>query len=153
MAKKTTPIELVREFLEGLLKHTDTLGRAETSWYEGWIYVDLRGKLSSPEEADQLRSDLTRVIRLYLRARGASTPVIVDVNGRWSARREELVSLARRAAERALREKRKVKLRPMPPEDRRVIHLTLADFPGVRTYSVGKGGGRRVVVEPEDTPV
>jgi spoIIIJ-associated protein len=150
MAKKPTPIELVQEFLEGLLEYTDALGRAEASWYEGWIYVGLRGKLSSPEEADQLRSDLTRVIRLYLRAHGASTPVIVDVNGRWSARREELTSLARRAAERAIREGKKVKLRPMPPEDRRVIHLALADFPGVRTYSVGKGNGRRVVVEPEN---
>jgi len=142
----------VREFFAGLAAYTPVLKLASVSWYEGWLYVDLRATLEKTEEIGQLRSDLTRLTRLYLRGKGRDTPVIVDVNGRWAARRRELAEIATRAAERALKEGKKVKLKPMPAEDRRVIHLTLADFPGVRTYSVGKGAGRRVVVEPEASP-
>jgi spoIIIJ-associated protein len=36
----------------------------------------------------------------------------------------------------------------MPAAERRLIHLALADHPKVRTYSVGQGNKRHVVIEP-----
>ena len=37
---------------------------------------------------------------------------------------------------------------PMPPNERRVVHMALSDFPGVETTSIGDGDGRQVVVGP-----
>ena len=40
--------------------------------------------------------------------------------------------------------------RKMPARERRTIHVTLANVPGVRTHSVGDGDERRVMIEPDD---
>ncbi len=142
-------IDLVRELFEGLLALVGEGGRVEARWDGDEVYVNLIGDFRRLPDNDSFRRDLSRWARLHLRARKlGQVPVVVDVNGRWAARRQELVAMAKRAAEQVLRERRKVRLPPMAPEDRRIIHLALADVPGVKTYSVGKGQGRRVVVEP-----
>ena len=41
-----------------------------------------------------------------------------------------------------------VTLEPMSPRDRRVVHLSLAKFPGVSTRSDGQGTDRRVRIIP-----
>ncbi|HIP99483.1 TPA: hypothetical protein EYH33_03005 [Candidatus Bipolaricaulota bacterium] len=142
-------IDLVRELFEGLLARVGEGGRVEVRWEGEGVYVNLTGDFRRLPDDDGFRGDLSRWARLHLRARKVGQlPVVVDVNGRWAARRRELVAMAKGAAGQALREHRKVRLPPMAPEERRIIHLALADVPGVRTYSVGKGQGRRVVVEP-----
>ena len=42
--------------------------------------------------------------------------------------------------------------RPLNSYERRVVHLTLAEEPGIRTYSVGEEGDRRVTVAPREAP-
>jgi Predicted RNA-binding protein len=37
-------------------------------------------------------------------------------------------------------------LEPMPPDERRIIHISLADHPDMTTYSVGEGEDRKVVI-------
>jgi len=143
-------VELARAFLQGLLDRLSEPARIETSWEKEGLYVNLVGELHTiPEDDPELRKDLGRVLRLHLKARlKRDVPVVVDVGGRWAAHRRKLVELAYRLAEHAVRERRKVRLEPMPPEDRRIVHSALTDFPGVKTYSVGRGAGRRVVIEP-----
>ena len=41
-------------------------------------------------------------------------------------------------------------MNPMPAHERRTIHVTLANFAGVKTFSMGEGDGRRVVIEPDE---
>jgi spoIIIJ-associated protein len=43
---------------------------------------------------------------------------------------------------------RTVVLEPMPPNERRLIHLALRDNPAVRTESVGEGERRKVTIIP-----
>jgi len=74
--------------------------------------------------------------------------VLLD-SGDYRQRREDgLVSMARREAKRAVAQSRIVPLEPMSPRDRRVIHLSLAKFPGVSTRSDGQGQERRVRIIP-----
>jgi spoIIIJ-associated protein len=74
--------------------------------------------------------------------------VLLD-SGDYRQRREDgLVSMARREAKRAVAQSRIVTLEPMSPRDRRVIHLSLAKFPGVSTRSDGQGSERRVRIIP-----
>ena len=61
-----------------------------------------------------------------------------------------LRSIAQRSAERALREGVAIELLPMPPSERRIIHLTLAAHPALATESTGSGMNRRVVIVPRD---
>ena len=42
-----------------------------------------------------------------------------------------------------------VPVEPMNPHDRRIVHVALADHPGVRTESDGEGLFRRVVIFPK----
>ncbi len=78
--------------------------------------------------------------------------VSVDVE-RYHRRREEaLISLAERMAERVHQTGHTITLEPMPPAERRIIHMALAEDPNVSTGSVGSGDGRKVVIRPGRSP-
>ena len=79
---------------------------------------------------------------------GFRYPVVVDVEGYKSRLRDKLESLAESAANRAINQHRSVKLRPMTPYERRIIHIFLKDDPRVETASEGEGSARHVVVVP-----
>jgi len=75
--------------------------------------------------------------------------LVVDVE-RYKARREKsLRELARRMAEQVAFTRQPIALEPMPPHERRIIHLALRDHPLVTTKSVGKGDKRRVTIIPK----
>jgi spoIIIJ-associated protein len=72
----------------------------------------------------------------------------VDVDGYRRRREEALVNLARRMASRVRGTGRSVTLEPMPPNERRIIHITLANDPAVMTVSIGEGDERKVAITP-----
>lgn len=72
----------------------------------------------------------------------------VDVNGYRAKRAESLRRLALRMAEQAEQTGRPVALEPMPPAERRIIHLALRDHPTMMTQSVGEGDRRKVTIIP-----
>jgi spoIIIJ-associated protein len=74
---------------------------------------------------------------------------VVDVNGHRAKRAESLRKLAFRTAEQVMQTNRTMALEPMPPAERRVIHLALRDHPQVYTQSVGEGDRRKVTVVPK----
>jgi spoIIIJ-associated protein len=72
----------------------------------------------------------------------------VDVDGYRRRREEALVGLAKRTAARVRGTGRSVTLEPMPPNERRIVHLALADDPAVMTVSIGEGEARKVAITP-----
>lgn len=79
---------------------------------------------------------------------GRRANLVVDVEGYKSRREAMLQRLAQRMAEQAVQRGRTVSMEPMPPHERRIIHLTLRDHPDVTTESVGEGDKRKVTVIP-----
>lgn len=73
-----------------------------------------------------------------------------DCDGFRALRVEELKMTARVAAERVQTSRQHFKLNPMSSRERRIVHLALQDFPGVRTESAGVGERRQVVIYPAD---
>ncbi len=73
--------------------------------------------------------------------------VVVDVGGYRQRREELLTGMARRLADLVRENGKAITLEAMPPHERRIIHLTLAEDDGVATHSVGAGDDRRVVIE------
>jgi spoIIIJ-associated protein len=79
---------------------------------------------------------------------GTWTRVIVDIEGYRSRREESLIGLAERVARQVSRSRRPIQLEPMPPNERRIVHLTLRGNPDVTTESTGEGANRRITVQP-----
>lgn len=75
----------------------------------------------------------------------------VDVEGYRARRVAMLTSIAQRCATRVLREGIALELEPMPPAERRIIHLALSAHRGLATESTGVGSQRRVVILPRNT--
>lgn len=88
------------------------------------------------------------VSAITIRSMGFRYPVIVDVEGYKSRRREKLESIARSTANKAASQHRSVKMRPMTPYERRIVHIALRDDDRVDTASEGEGSSRHVVVVP-----
>jgi spoIIIJ-associated protein len=76
--------------------------------------------------------------------------LIVDVGGYKLRRARMLRGLAQRMADQAVERGRTVALEPMPPHERRIIHLTLRERADVSTRSVGEGSGRKVTIIPNN---
>ncbi len=74
--------------------------------------------------------------------------IIVDAEGYRARREDNLRSMAQRVAAQVRRSGSPIMLEAMPPNERRIIHITLAESPDVSTESTGEGEQRRVVVSP-----
>lgn len=73
----------------------------------------------------------------------------LDVELYRQRRKEALARLAERMARKVTKQRRPVTLEPMPPHERRAIHIALRNFSGVYTQSTGTGDRRRVRIYPE----
>jgi spoIIIJ-associated protein len=74
--------------------------------------------------------------------------VEIDAASYRQRRRVRLAALARRSAERAVARGEPVALEPMTPVERKLVHVTLQDVPGVETRSEGEEPSRYVVIAP-----
>jgi spoIIIJ-associated protein len=115
------------------------------------VVIDLAGRDAGRiigkkgQTLDALQFLINKIVNRFPEGR---RHVVLD-SGDYRARRESgLVSMARREAKRALAQSRVITLEPMSPRDRRVVHLSLAKFPGVSTRSDGQGADRRVRIIP-----
>jgi spoIIIJ-associated protein len=74
--------------------------------------------------------------------------IVVDVEGYRLRREDALRSLATRMAERVRFSRTPFTLEAMPPNERRIVHMTLQDSPYVATESHGEGEDRRITISP-----
>lgn len=72
----------------------------------------------------------------------------VDIEGYRRRRERQLRQLAQKMADQVRRTRKTVVLEPMPPNERRIIHLTLSEDQYVSTDSVGEGEDRKVSITP-----
>jgi spoIIIJ-associated protein len=72
--------------------------------------------------------------------------VTLDIEGYRKKREETLRALARRMAQKALRNKRSVMLEPMSAYERRIIHSEIQGIEGVSTNSIGSDNNRKIVI-------
>lgn len=115
------------------------------------LEVELRG-----QDENLLLDDRGRILmsiqhllpRLMRGLTGESMPCLVDCDNFHEIRAEQLRHLAQRVAAEVRDSERSQMLEPMAPDERRIVHLTLADDPAVETASQGNGLFKRVQVRP-----
>lgn len=73
--------------------------------------------------------------------------VVVDAENYREKREKTLEQLAKRLADKVIKSRRSVRLEPMNPYERKVIHATLQSNPRVTTRSEGEEPYRRVIIE------
>jgi spoIIIJ-associated protein len=95
-------------------------------------------------------SSLQYITRLITsRQLGRRANIVVDVAHYKQNRSQKLRELAARMADQAVRESRTVVLEPMPPHERRMIHMALRSREDVTTRSTGEGESRKVTIIPK----
>jgi spoIIIJ-associated protein len=135
------------------IETTIQIRRAQAAEEEGdppWI-LDIQGRDLGVligrhgETLDALQYITRLIVSRELQSRAN---VVVDVEGYKSRRETSLRKLALNMAAQARQMGRTMTLEPMPPNERRIIHIALRDDNTVRTESVGMGEHRRVTIIP-----
>lgn len=153
-------LRLAREAVEDLLERMYVEADVEAHWGEpdspGKIrplFVDITGddlSLLIGRRGDTLEA-LQYIVRLIMgKELKKPVSVIIDVEGYRERREQTLRRLARRMAEQVIERGRTLSLEPMPPNERRIIHIELRDDPQVKTQSVGEGDKRKVTIIPQE---
>ncbi|NBI64501.1 protein jag [Clostridiales bacterium] len=114
------------------------------------LYIDIQGKDSGTiigkrgQTLDAIQYLTSLVVNKdtekYIR-------VVIDAENYRSKRERTLEQLANRLADKVVRTKKSVRLEPMNPYERKVIHATLQGNPNVTTKSEGEEPYRRVIIE------
>lgn len=140
--------------LEDILKYFN-LGEVTIDEYEGdegELILDITGNdlaVLIGRHGKTLDALQFIISSITARTMGFRYPVVVDVEGYKGRQRQKLENLAFSSAKRALSQGRSIKMRPMTPYERRIVHIALREFDGVTTASEGEGSSRHVVVIPE----
>lgn len=77
---------------------------------------------------------------------GTRERIIVDAESYRERREHNLRAMAERVAQQVRRSGHPIMLEPLPPSERRIIHMALAESGDISTESTGEGDQRRVVV-------
>ena len=152
--------EALREFLQNMVRASGldlkvSVREAEPSAAgdegEAEVFADLDGRdkeillARNGEVLKALEHLAFRALRLEP---AFHEKIHLDCGGYRALRFEELRMTARVAAERVQASRQPFPLNPMSSRERRIVHLALKDFPGVRTESIGTGEERQVVIHP-----
>lgn len=147
------PVFLAERFLSDLLGHMNIAAEIEIEREAGQLYVEIIG-----ERHDDMgviigkRGDTLDAIQYLLslivnKGRDQYIRVLLDTENYREKREKTLIDLANKMANKAIRRGRSVKLDPMNPYERRIIHSALQSFEGISTYSVGEEPYRRIVID------
>lgn len=142
------------DFVAGVLQSLDIHGRI-SSYYDddACLRIDVTGKdigNAIGRRGETLEALQYLVTLSVNRKSDHYVRVILDI-GKYRERRiRTLRQQARRCAGRVLHTGRRYVMEPMSPAERRQVHMALADFQGVTTYSEGVEPRRSVVIAPDD---
>ncbi|WP_414638012.1 protein jag [Actinophytocola sp.] len=142
--------DIAGDYLERLLDLVDYDGDIDLDVEAGRAVVSIDGgddleKLVGPR--GNVLEALQELTRLAVQQEtGARSRLMLDIAGWRADRRQELRDLGRATAERVLAGDERVRLQPMTPFERKVVHDAVASFEGVHSESEGEDPRRRVVV-------
>ncbi len=143
----------VISILQGILQRFD-VGEVTIDEYEGdegELILDIMGDnlaILIGRHGKTLEAMQFLISSIVSRTAGFYYPTVVDVEGYKHRQRQKLESIAYNAANKAASRHRNVKLRPMTPYERRIVHIVLRDDSRVETVSEDEGAARHVVVVP-----
>ena len=145
--------ELAEEFLTDMLTHMGIEGNFTIEKKSTGLYIDIDGVSPSDmgivigKRGNTLDS-IQYLLSLYVNKNTSNyIRVFLDAQGYRDKREKTLKNLAKNMAKKTIRTRKPVKLEPMNPYERRIIHSALQDEKKVKTYSEGEEPYRRIVIK------
>ena len=141
--------DIAADYLERLLDIADYDGDIDLDVENSRAIVaivgsDLKPLIGARGEVLDALQELTRLA--VQQQTGVRSRLMLDVSGHRADRKRELAKLAADTAERVLANGEPVRLSPMNPFERKVVHDTVSGIDGVMSESEGEEPNRRVVV-------
>ena len=137
------------QFLNDVFDHAGLDLRASAGESESGAVINIDGQDSAMlrSEGGELLDALEHLVnQSFTRALPHGERIVCDVHSFRAMRETELRAMARHAAERVRSSGVPFTFGPMNPNERRIIHLSLADDEQLHTESVGEGNDRRLKV-------
>jgi spoIIIJ-associated protein len=109
--------------------------------------LDIEGRdadLLQAQTGELLEALQHLVNQVFGRSLTGSARLVCDVHGFRATREAELQAMANHAANRVRQTGMAFTFEPMSANERRIIHLTLADSPDLFTESIGEGADRKL---------
>ncbi|MCG8917963.1 single-stranded DNA-binding protein [Actinokineospora sp. PR83] len=145
--------DIAGDYLERLLDILDYDGDIDLDVEASRAVVSIDGgedleKLVGPR--GNVLESLQELTRLAVQQEtGTRSRLMLDIAGWRADRREELKDLGTATAQKVLSSGERVRLQPMTPFERKVVHDAVAAVAGVHSESEGEDPRRRVVVFPQ----
>lgn len=142
-------IEILRGILACFGENTCSIDEYDGD--EGELILDVNGgDLAILIGRHGVTLDALQVVFISMLSKriGFHYPIVVDIEGYKSRRRDKVQGMARSSAQKAVKSGRSVKLAPMNAYERRLVHLALRDSVEVTTHSEGADPERYVVITP-----
>jgi spoIIIJ-associated protein len=139
--------------LEEILRRIPVEVEVNSSIVNGAVYLDIKGDGSGlligkkGQTLDALQFLVNKIIN-KASPPGSKVEIIVDTENYRLRKQENLKEMALKVSQKARKTLKPVSFNPMPPHERRIIHLILAEDREVYTKSYGEGALRRIIVYP-----
>jgi spoIIIJ-associated protein len=147
------PAEYLADYIERLLELMAISGEVTLNEDHEKIEVSIEGSDVGVLIGRRGRTlgDLQYILNVVMRRQFSflKKMIVIDVENYRVRREKTLTQLARNVARKVSQDGYEQALEPMNPQERRIIHLALQDFPGVTTYSSGQEPFRKVIVAPQ----
>ncbi|MGB9812597.1 MAG: RNA-binding cell elongation regulator Jag/EloR [Thermovenabulum sp.] len=146
---KERPEEKAVNFVKGLLQKINIFAEIETQKVDEFYKINIKGKglgILIGKHGETLNSLQYLVNLVANKGWHEYIKIIIDVENYREKREKALIDLAIKMAKRVKDTKKSIKLEPMPPYERKIIHKTLQNDPKVKTHSEGEEPFRRVVI-------
>ncbi|HZS47834.1 MAG TPA: R3H domain-containing nucleic acid-binding protein [Blastocatellia bacterium] len=141
----------IKDYLESIFDaaHLDLEATVDSVDYD--YRVQLQGRDAGAllaRDAELMNAFEYIANRAFGRTLDKDTRIIFDFNNYRGQREAELRLMAKKAAEKVKHSRSPFVFEPMGPNERRVIHLALAEDKSVKTESLGDRDDRKVIVRP-----
>jgi len=153
LRSEETKIEAAKRLLSGIMERMGIKAELSATEDEDIIKINIQTEESDliiGREGDVLNALQFIVNKVVNKEPEGRKLVTLDAFGFRDKRGEALASVARSLAEKAIKQKRIVRLSALNAQDRRLIHLALKENPDVTTQSEGEGLFRQLLIIPRN---
>lgn len=140
---------IAESFLKDITQKMGVNIQIEVRGNDSYIYVDMEGKDSGTiigkrgQTLDALQYLTSLVVN---KDKDKYIKVVIDAEHYREKREKTLEQLANRLADKVIKTRKNVRLEPMNPYERKIIHATLQSNPKIVTRSEGEEPYRRVII-------